>query len=61
MDKILKQMSENGKEKVKMRGFMKRQEGFEAGKRMRGGRGRILENRYSFFVLDAYFGGGSEP
>ena len=37
---------------------MRRQEGFDAGKRMGGGEGRILENRYSFFVLDAYCGGG---
>jgi hypothetical protein len=41
-----------------MVGFMRWQEGFEAGKHMGGGEGRILENRYSFFVLDAYFGGG---
>ena len=41
-----------------MVGFMRRQEGFEAGNLMGGGEGRILENRYSFFVLDAYFGGG---
>ena len=39
MGKILKQMSENGKEKVKMMGFVKRQEGFEAGKLMGGKEG----------------------
>jgi hypothetical protein len=41
-----------------MMGFRRRQEGFEAGKFKSGGDGRILEKRYSFFVLDAYFGGG---
>jgi hypothetical protein len=44
------------RQRLKMRGFRRRQEGFDAGKRMGGGEGRILENRYSFLVLDAYFG-----
>ena len=45
------------RQRLKMRGFRRRQEGFDAGKRMGGGEGRILENRYSFLVLDANFGG----
>jgi hypothetical protein len=46
------------RQRLKMRGFRRREEGFEAGKRMGWGRGRILENPYSFLVLAAYFGGG---
>jgi hypothetical protein len=45
------------RQRLKMRGFMRRQEGFEAGNLMGGGEGRILENRYSFLVLVSNFGG----
>jgi hypothetical protein len=57
MGKILKQMSGNGKEKVKNDGFYEAAGGFRGRKIQRRERGKILENRYSFFVLGAYFRG----
>jgi hypothetical protein len=45
------------RKRLEMRGFRRRDESFEAGNLMSGGEGRILENRYSFLVLDAYFRG----
>jgi hypothetical protein len=48
MGMILQQMSENGKAKVKNEGFYKAAGGFRGGKPHGWGRGRILENRYSF-------------
>jgi len=58
MGKILKQMSRNGKEKVKNDGFYEAAGGFRGRKIQRRERGKILENRYSFFVFGAYFRGG---
>ena len=57
MGKILKQMSGNGKAKVENEGFYEAAGGFRGRKIQRRERGKILENRYSFFVLDANFGG----
>jgi hypothetical protein len=36
------------RQRLKMMGFRRRQEGFDAGKFKSGGEWRILENRYSF-------------